>query len=285
MTQASSEHNSFPSINAVFQVTDLKSPKVTPHWCSFRWQLLPSCCSRWSRCDWWMSRSCVMTSAPSGRQRWLRWAQPEPDAQRRTSGRCWWRSAEDQSKRVQNSFLFISWSLMTMDVKLHYKGDRTWTTTTTTKGFLTDSLKIQHNRTETFSSALDSGWTTFACLFTRCLRSDVVFSFFFYNHILVSSCVARCSFCHCLKRPLSNNELKHLLGHLHSQWTQTAYSPSLQNHRIEFSHIIVHRASVNLKNWANVCVCYGGRMRGELKHVNVFWFICVKWLNIWLNEI
>lgn len=76
---------------------------VTPRWCSFRCQLLPSCCSRWSRRDWWRNRSCVTTSAPSGRLRWLHWALPEPGARRRTSGRCWWRSAEDRGANVFNT--------------------------------------------------------------------------------------------------------------------------------------------------------------------------------------
>lgn len=73
--------------------------EITRCWCSFRFQLSPSCCSRWSCCDWWRSRSCATTSAPSGRRRWLRWALPEPDARRRTSGRCWWWSVERSRAR------------------------------------------------------------------------------------------------------------------------------------------------------------------------------------------
>lgn len=72
--------------------TQVLSLKVTPHWCSCCWRLSSFCCSRWSCCGWWRSRSFVRTSAPSDRQRWLRWAPPERGAPRRTSGRCWWGS-------------------------------------------------------------------------------------------------------------------------------------------------------------------------------------------------
>ena len=49
-----------------------------------------SCCSRWSRCDWWSCRSCGTSSAPSGRRRWRRWAPPVRGGPRRTSTQCWW---------------------------------------------------------------------------------------------------------------------------------------------------------------------------------------------------
>ena len=71
---------------------------VTPRWRNFRCQLSLSCCSKWSRRDLLSFRSCVMTSAPSGKRRWLRLAQPEPGARRRTSGRCWWRSVGDRGR-------------------------------------------------------------------------------------------------------------------------------------------------------------------------------------------
>lgn len=77
-------------------VKQVLSLKVTPRWCSCCCRLWPFCCSRWSCCGWWRSRSFEKTSAPSDTQRWLRWAPSEPGAPRRTSGRCWWGSEDTQ---------------------------------------------------------------------------------------------------------------------------------------------------------------------------------------------